>query len=337
MRKKMSTLRRFSELPPEADPQNVASLIRSAQAAPEDDLSELRWRLRTSLYRRPLRRRLILRVALVVVGVFVAGTVVGGMSGPFWRQRKSTEPVPATTAKPTPAPKRKAAVNNSKVKPAEPELIVETAPAEKPAMEAVPRSRPTLHPVRPRVEPPMIPPMAPTVVPMKEPAPALPSAIAVEQVLLSDIVKALRMQHDPRSALSLLDEHRNSFPKTALALEAALLRAEALLGLGRSNEALSQLDGVSLTSMPHGNDWLVLRGELRAAAGRWLDARRDFDQVMADAASRDLTERAWWGRASARSRMGDEAGARDDVAAYLRAFPSGRFAAQAAGLLQGAP
>jgi hypothetical protein len=139
-----------------------------------------------------------------------------------------------------------------------------------------------------------------------------------------------------------LEDHARRFPGTVLAPEAAMLRAEALLGLGRPAEALSQLDGLALGSMPNQDDRFVLRGELRAAVGRWQSARNDFEMLLSpglasgmDAKTRDVRERALWGRASARSHLGDDAGARADLAMYLQTFPSGRFATQAAALLQG--
>jgi tetratricopeptide (TPR) repeat protein len=173
---------------------------------------------------------------------------------------------------------------------------------------------------------------------------AAPSPIAVEQALLGDIVKALRKQGDPRTALVLLEDHAQRFPGTVLAPEAGMLRAEALLGLGRKAEALSELDRLSLGSTPNRDERFVLRGELRAAAGRWREAREDFEAPLSvpaasgmAAKARDVKERALWGRASARSHLGDDLGARADLALYLRSFPSGRFATQATALLQGSP
>jgi hypothetical protein len=162
--------------------------------------------------------------------------------------------------------------------------------------------------------------------------------------MLGDIVRSLRRQRDPQGALAMLDDHARRFPDTVLAPEVAMLRAEALLGLGRNGEALSVLNRVALASMPNQDERLVLRGELRAAAKRWRDARADFESTLSDLASarmdpksRALKERALWGRASTRSHLGDEAGARADLSLYLRSFPAGRFAAQAARLLQGSP
>jgi tetratricopeptide (TPR) repeat protein len=125
-----------------------------------------------------------------------------------------------------------------------------------------------------------------------------------------------------------------------------MLRAEALLQLGRKGEALAELDRLSLGRMPNSDERQVLRGELRAAVGRWREALGDFDVVVrshagqasdigaaTDMKLRERFERALWGRALARSRLGDDAGARTDLRECLRLFPRGRFAAEAARLL----
>ena len=87
-----------------------------------------------------------------------------------------------------------------------------------------------------------------------------------------------------------------------------------------------------------------MRGELRAAHRRWREAEQDFDDALrgrdlstTNPRARSLQERALWGRAAARSRLGDQAGARADLELYLRDFPAGRFSAAAASLLRGAP
>ena len=173
-------------------------------------------------------------------------------------------------------------------------------------------------------------------------AKAAPSPVAVEQALLGDILKSLRAEHDAKRGLALLDEHARLFPGTVLGPEVAMLRAEALLGRGRKAEALSVLDRLSLASVPNRDERLVLRGELRAAAGRWSEAREDFDTQWTplssamDSKSRDLKERALWGRASARSHLGDGAGARAVAASDPSIGPCGaRFApACAAGPVQ---
>lgn len=82
---------------------------------------------------------------------------------------------------------------------------------------------------------------------------------------------------------------------------------------------------------------------MRADAGRWREARADFDACLrgtlpsTNATTRATQERALWGRSAARSRLGDESGARADLYLYLANFPGGRFAQAAIELLKEAP
>jgi tetratricopeptide (TPR) repeat protein len=174
--------------------------------------------------------------------------------------------------------------------------------------------------------------------------PTEPSRIAVEQALLGRAMKTLRDGHDGQTALAVLAQYAEQFPDGALASEATMLRIESLLTLGLKDEALSLLDRVSLASLPNRDEQLVVRGELRAAKGRWREAEEDFNDILRDrrlpaanAKSRNIQERALWGRAAARSRLGDQDGARADLELYLRHFPGGRFAGPAASLLKGVP
>jgi hypothetical protein len=338
--------RRLSQLSEHEDPHHLAELFRSAKAAPEEDLPRLRWRVRTSVRQRATRPRRLLRLALITSVVFLSGGVVSAVVVPYWEHRISApSPRAELPAKSTPEPvKKKPVAAPAEENPDESLAVpIEEAPVENAAPVASRRAPGRL--AAQRVSPPMPEPVPSTEAPAPV-APALapppPSPIAVEQALLGDILKALRKQRDPRTALALLEDHAQRFPGTVLAPEAAMLRAEALLGLGRKAEALSELDGLALGSMPNQDERFVLRGELRAGAGRWREARDDFEVLLStegfsglNAKSRDVKERALWGRASARSHLGDEAGARSDLALYLRTFPSGRFATQAAALLQG--
>ena len=345
MTKATPDFRRLSQLAPHEDPHQLAPLFRSAKVTPEEDLPRLRWRLRTSLRQRAMLPRRFLRVALLTSVVFLTGGMVGAVVWPHWGHKSAkTAPKAEQPSKATPQPvRRKSIPVPAEAKPVEPTATpIEASPVEAMAAPVV-RHRALLRLAAQRAPtPPLIPaPIVPTEVPV---ASALPSPVAVEQALLGDVLKALRKQHDPQSALALLEDHAKRFPATLLAPEAAMLRAEALLGLGRKAEALSVLDHLSLASMPNPNERLVLRGELRAAAGRWREAVEDFETPLSGLAPsgmepklREVKDRALWGRASARSHLGDEAGARADLALYLRVFPSGRFAAQAAALLQGSP
>jgi hypothetical protein len=159
-------------------------------------------------------------------------------------------------------------------------------------------------------------------------------------------LRSLRSEHRPESALVALDDYTERFPNGTLLPEAMRLRTEALLVLGHKHAALDELDQQSIDGMTGSEERRLLRGELRAAAGRWQAAVEDFDAILrarlayeqasnAPALTKllDRVERALWGRASARSHLGDEAGARADLRECLRRFPQGRFAERAARLL----
>ena len=162
-----------------------------------------------------------------------------------------------------------------------------------------------------------------------------PSALAQESRLLAGAIHKLRQEHDPKQALAMLDEHRARFgAKGALEPEANVTRIEALLRLGRHDQALGLLDGLALTTAGVGREMLVARAELRAEKGRRAAALNDFNSLLSADAPPDLvSERALYGRATCRAQMGDGARARADLQNYLARFPAGRFADQARTLI----
>lgn len=354
---------RLSSLPETEDSLGVGRLFRNARELPDEKLLTLRWRLRTSQRLRAIRPRLFLRVALVVGVVFFMGGVVGAVLSPFLARRKAVVVVsPAPAAVTPPRHRKPRPVTSSPATPALSEPVPEeTKPLTEPASEPAasePKSvvdepklvpAPAKHQAAVRVailKEPVLPPApstSPEIAPPEMGPPIAPSPIAVEQALLGQAMRMLRAGHDARTALALLAQHAERFPKGALDSEATMLRIEALLALGQRDEALSLLDRISLVSLPNRGEQLVVRGELRAANQRWQEAKRDFDDVLspplpvASPKARNIQERALWGRAAARSRLGDQEGARADLDLYLRHFPGGRFAGPAAALLKGVP
>jgi hypothetical protein len=154
------------------------------------------------------------------------------------------------------------------------------------------------------------------------------SALGRESELLARALASLRRDRDAGAALVLLDEHAREFPAGALRQEADVARLDALLALGRSEEALAHLERLPIDRLGRGAELRVLRGELRAQR----DARRaiaDFDRALSMSLGPELEERALFGRAASRLRVGDEEGGRADLTTYLAKHPNGRFAAEA--------
>ena len=193
-----------------------------------------------------------------------------------------------------------------------------------------------------RMSPPVLQ-LASTSVAQEPRVPPTPS----EQALLSSAIRALRSEQHPGTALAALEEYLRRFPNGSLQPEASRLRTETLLALGQKRAALAELNQAPVSGVPGGEESHLVRGELRAAAGGWREAMQDFDLVVSarlaheaapgaatSAKLRDRFERALWDRASARSHLGDNAGARADLRECLRRFPEGRFAAQIAELLE---
>jgi TolA-binding protein len=160
------------------------------------------------------------------------------------------------------------------------------------------------------------------------------SDLAKESKLLGAALTSLRRDKDAHRALSLLDEYQRSYPRGSLAAEAAVARVDALRALGRNNDALSILDGLSLERLPRSRELRVLRGELRAARGRCVEAVTDFSRALDDTRQGYLGERALSGSAACRERLGDQAGARREWQRYLEQFPAGRLAPHARNFLK---
>lgn len=347
MSKPVENPTRLSGLSADEDALGVGRMFRNARELPDEELPMLRWKLRTSQRMRAIRPRLYLRVALVVGLAFCVGGVVGAGVWPFWpKKARVVAPVPNSAAS-TPKANRPRPASSS---PAAPPVVEPVAVEAEPRGEEPEVAAPAKHRGARRIATVSSPP-SPSSPPVPAepspvaPPPAKPSSIAAEQALLGQAVKALRDGHDAHAALALLAQHAERFPHGPLASEETMLRIEALLALGRHDEALSFLDQTQLGALPNRQEQLVVRGELRAAKRRWREAKQDFDDALgagrglpaASAKLRNIQERALWGRASARSRLGDQEGARADLGLYLRQFPDGRFAGPASSFLKGTP
>jgi hypothetical protein len=159
--------------------------------------------------------------------------------------------------------------------------------------------------------------------------PAEESALALESRLLGLALRELRQTRDAKQALIRLDEYASRFPSGLLKEEAQAARVDALMVLGRRQDALVLLDQATFTRLPRGGELTVLRGELRAASGRCRDALPDFAASVEASSTAEVAERGLYGQAMCRAHLGDLSGAEIDLRAYLARFPSGRFRASA--------
>ena len=101
-----------------------------------------------------------------------------------------------------------------------------------------------------------------------------------------------------------------------------MARAEALLALQRNGEALAILDALRLGGAATERRVALARAELRAQDGRRSEAIGDFDRVIASGGDDELAERAFFGRSLCRLRGGDLSGARADLHAHSKRFPT---------------
>ncbi len=166
--------------------------------------------------------------------------------------------------------------------------------------------------------------------PARPPATAPPgSALHEEAALLRSAIESLRVHRRPSDALAAVAEHRRRFPSGALATDAQMLRVEALIALGRRQEALVALDDHRLAGEAPGGALQVTRAELLADRN-CAEAIAAFDDLLANATSSPTTiERALRGRAICHARLGEREAAQEDWRDYLRRFPAGRFGAEA--------
>jgi hypothetical protein len=172
----------------------------------------------------------------------------------------------------------------------------------------------------------------PPPAPETEPSPVAGGGLAApegplagEAALLGEALRALNVRREPLASLGALDAYDLRYPAGALRREALVARIDALLALGRREEALELLEKAGeLRALPKGRELEVLRGELRARAGDCRRAAADFEDVLG---ARDpLSERALWGLAVC--------GSRPDLERYLREYPNGTFAPQARAALR---
>jgi TolA-binding protein len=142
-----------------------------------------------------------------------------------------------------------------------------------------------------------------------------------EAALVARALHELREEKNPRAALDTLDEHTRRFPRGRLLHEAAVARLEALTAMGEREQALAALEGGLPALAPLGRSALILRGELRASAGRLGGARDDFEAAWAFGGKDDLAARALLGLARVQLSLGARTLAEKNLHQYLDVFP----------------
>lgn len=276
--------------------------------------------------RRPMRTRVAFAIGLLILCAATAGG-----ARVVWRKYVSPD------RKAAPGPAAETTVGRAHRRPP---LVAARPPeieASPPPAEQQNRARADAPPlVRAR------PPTPAAVDPLaREPSPlASPPAKVTETALLAEALFDLRQLHDAREALSTLDRYAREFPHGVLEAEALRTRVEAVVQLGDLKTALALLDAKSARADALGDDLLLTRAELRAAAGRFGEAVSDFTQVLDGAGgslATDGDERALYGRAVCLGRVAQYERARADLVAYQKRFPQGRFAREVARLLAAEP
>jgi TolA-binding protein len=181
----------------------------------------------------------------------------------------------------------------------------------------------------PTARAPLPPPPAPAPTP---PAPQAPSG-SDEIRALDHAMTLLRRDHDGLGALSALDAYLARYPRGLLNREAHFARVDALLLLGRSDQALADLEVLPLDRGRRSTELLVIRSELRAR-NSCEKAVSDFGAALSQSPSAALLERILYGRGVCRSKLGDVAGAAEDLGRYVERFPNGVHARSARAWLE---
>jgi len=193
-------------------------------------------------------------------------------------------------------------------------------------------------PPRASLPPPMPPPFAATVAapvtataprPTPTAAPAQAPQPSAEVLALDRAIGLLRRDHDGAAALSALDAYLARYPRGLLNREARFARVDALLLLGRSDQALSSLETLPLDRGRRSTELQVIRAELRSSRN-CAGAELDFSAALGQSPGAGLMERILYGRGVCRAKLGNASGARSDFERYLDRFPAGVHATSVA-------
>jgi hypothetical protein len=155
------------------------------------------------------------------------------------------------------------------------------------------------------------------------------SSLGQEAASLANALSALKAGGPDNAARALraLDRHLREFAQGPLELEARVARVDALLVLGRRQEARRELSALPIESVGRKHELRLIRAELRADDD-CRAAISDFQVLVELPLPTAWAERALFGRGACLLKLGDKAGAERDFTRYLERFPAGRFAEQ---------
>ncbi|HEX2874747.1 MAG TPA: hypothetical protein VHP33_26030 [Polyangiaceae bacterium] len=207
--------------------------------------------------------------------------------------------------------------------------VVAAPPAPQAFKPAVPLAAPEPAPLPEPVSEPASSAAFPTLAPPALPASSTASRLGQEAASLEAALSALKAGGKGNAARALLelDQHLQRFPGGTLELEARVARVDALLVLGRRQEARRELSSLPIERVGRKNELRLIRAELRADDD-CRAALSDFQVLVDQSLPSAWTERALFGRGACLLKLGDQAAAYRDFDRYLERFPSGRFAEQ---------
>jgi TolA-binding protein len=161
------------------------------------------------------------------------------------------------------------------------------------------------------------------------PSPSASSRLGQEAASLEAALSALKSggKGNASRALLELDRHLQKFPGGTLELEARVAHVDALLVLGRRQEARRELSSLPIERVGRKSELRLIRAELRADDD-CRAALGDFQVLVDQSLPSAWAERALFGRGACLLKLGDSAAARRDFDRYLERFPNGRFAEQ---------
>lgn len=289
----------------------AAQLLREGLRAPElgeEALSRIEQEISLRLSR---RRWPAWMKAALGAGVIGAGTLAFAAVQSF-RAEKNETPVRHATSGPAPIVERS-----------------DRPPAPATPQTQAPRAE-VLTPRAPQVPKPPAAPLKSHASPPKSRAADTNGALGREAALLQASLVALRDRKDPDAALDTLAEYDRAHPDGQLREEALRVRVEALEAKGRIDDAIDAITTARHAGTSDNVEWLLVQAELQLRAHRYEAALDGFTRARGSTGSGVTPHdaRALAGSALCLRALGRGDDARTTAAAYLRAFPKGRHAAQ---------